>query len=188
MYDAFLVRHCAPTLAGLKTGSLFSCPFDHKEDMRICLLRWNRQLTNQGIRALPLHSRRGRTLIYIYRPLALLHDLEQPQTAQLLTELNYPLPCPQRCIAHLMAKLKLSPAFPHEIGLFLGYPPEDVLGFIHDPSACKFSGCWKVYGDVPAAQARFAAYRKCTRTCCSLLTRGFSLAQLASHNVFDDVI
>lgn len=177
MYDALLVRHCAPTLVGLKTGSLFSFPADQGA-LLSCLYRWNKQLMHQDIHALPLGRRGARTLIYLYRPRALLHDLEHPQAAQLLAELDYPLPCPQRCIAHLMAKLKQSPAFPHEIGLFLGYPPEDVRGFIRDPAACKFSGCWKVYGDVPAAQARFDAYRKCTRTCCALLTLGFGLEQL----------
>lgn len=180
MYDTLLVRHCAPTLIGLKTGSLFSCPFPSKEDMRACLLRWNRLLRTRGLLVLPLHTRKDRTLIYIYCPQALRQDLEHGQAARLLSELNYPLPCPQRCIVRLMNRLTEADTFPHEIGLFLGYPPEDVLGFLSDPTACKFSGCWKVYGDVSAAKTCFEAYRKCTQTCCSLLARGFSLEQLAT--------
>ena len=34
-----------------------------------------------------------------------------------------------RCIRELRHRLKDSTEFPHEIGLFLGYPPEDVRGF-----------------------------------------------------------
>ena len=38
--------------------------------------------------------------------------------------------------------------FPHEVGLFLSYPPEDVKGFIdHRASGFKCAGLWKVYGN-----------------------------------------
>lgn len=180
MYDALLARHCAPTLLGLKSGSLFSVPFPKTEEMRACLRRWNELFAEPGIRALPLSRRSGRTLVYLYRPSALCCDLSNPQAAPLLTELGYPLSSPERSIAHLMDRVKRSPGFPHEIGLFLGYPPEDVLGFIRDPAACKLSGCWKVYGDVPAAQNRFNAYRKCTQACCTLFALGVGLEKLVT--------
>lgn len=178
MYDALLVRHCAPTLAGLKTGSLFSCLFPKPEEMRVCLLRWNRLLGKYGIRALPLRSRGGRTLIYVYLPHALLYDFDNAQTVHLLRERHYPLPCQERCIAHLTGRLNRSASFPHEIGLFLGYPPDDVRGFIDDPTAYKFSGCWKVYADALEAQRRFDAYRKCTQSYCTLFALGAGLEQL----------
>lgn len=54
------------------------------------------------------------------------------------------------------SKLQSDPDFPHEIGLFLGYPAEDVKGFIENKAACsKCSGCWKVYGDEQAARILF---------------------------------
>ena len=38
--------------------------------------------------------------------------------------------------------------FPHEVGLFLSYPPEDVKGFIaHRANDFKCAGLWKVYGN-----------------------------------------
>lgn len=190
MYDALLVRHCAPTLAGLKAGSLFSCPFEHTEEMLVCLRRWNAHLHEKGLHVLPLRRHKGRTLVYLYRSSALLRDFSCAQTARLLKQYHYPFPCPQRCIAHLIKKLAQEASFPHEIGLFLGYPPEDVLGFIRDPSAYKFSGCWKVYGDILTAQTRFDTYRKCTQTYCALFALGVDLQQLASstHNTFDCVI
>lgn len=39
MSEEMLVRHCAPTLAGLKTGNLFSCEFEDEEAMRFSLRR-----------------------------------------------------------------------------------------------------------------------------------------------------
>ena len=51
-----------------------------------------------------------------------------------------------------------------EVGLFLGYPSEDVNGFIScGAKGAKCVGTWKVYGDVAAARRTFALYRKCTR-------------------------
>ena len=49
-------------------------------------------------------------------------------------------------IEWLRMRLASGDGFPHEIGLFLGYPVEDVLGFIENAGQnCKCCGCWKVY-------------------------------------------
>lgn len=70
---------------------------------------------------------------------------------------------PAQCIVHLMDRLAAREGFPHEIGLFLGYPPEDVRGFIENNAKCsKCVGAWKVYGDERAAKRLFAKYEKCT--------------------------
>ena len=57
--------------------------------------------------------------------------------------------------------MKTSESFPHEIGLFLGYPAEDVQGFIRNCAAKpKLVGAWKVYGDAEVAKKKFASYKK----------------------------
>lgn len=39
--------------------------------------------------------------------------------------------------------------FPHEMGLLLGYPIEDVVGFMeHSGKEYLYSGYWKVYENV----------------------------------------
>ena len=53
MPDAMIVRHCAPTLAGLKTASMFTCPFQSREEMNRQVSRLNRRLAPKGIRVLP---------------------------------------------------------------------------------------------------------------------------------------
>lgn len=174
MLESLLVHHGAPTLAGLKTGSLFSTAFSGREELSACLLYWNRQLLPKGLHMVPLGACRGRTLIYLYRHSALSRDLQHPRVNALLTQRGYPCPDPERCILHLRQRLAQNRSFPHEIGLFLGYPPEDVLGFLQDPSAFKYSGCWKVYGDPTAAQLRFAQFRTCTRVYVQSMTRGIS--------------
>lgn len=70
----------------------------------------------------------------------------------------------ERCIAFLIRRLCLYEEFPHEIGLFLGYPVEDVKGFIKNKAdRAKCVGCWKVYGDLNEAQRQFNRFKKCTR-------------------------
>ena len=69
------------------------------------------------------------------------------------------------------------PDFPHEIGLFLSYPPEDVKGFLeHRP--CKCVGCWKVYENEEAAKKTFAKYKACTRVYCRQLASGIDIERL----------
>ena len=49
--------------------------------------------------------------------------------------------------------------FPHEIGAFLGYPLEDVEGFIENNGQNSLlTGYWKVYSDKERAQKLFRRY------------------------------
>ena len=54
MSEELLVRNCAPTLAGLKTASLFNCPYESREELLSSLRQLNRRLGPKGVRAIPL--------------------------------------------------------------------------------------------------------------------------------------
>ena len=82
-------------------------------------------------------------------------------------------------VARLLRRLTACPCFPHEIGLFLGYPLEDVRGFMENCGRnYRLCGCWKVYGDPEAALRCFARYRKCARLYLQRYTEGHSLSRL----------
>ena len=88
---------------------------------------------------------------------------------------------PDRCVAALCRRLYRTEGgcFPHEIGLFLGYPPEDVAGFIaNNARNCKCCGCWKVYGDEAKAKETFRRFRRCAEEYYRLWSSGYSLSQL----------
>lgn len=177
--EDLLVRHCAPTLAGLKTGSIFSCTFAGQHAMTDCLRRLNRTLGQKGLRVLPLRRRQNRVLIYVFRPARLCRDLTDHAACQLLHDRGYRSLNAAACIAHLTRRLAENAEFPHEIGLFLGYPPEDVRGFIESRAEhFKCAGCWKVYGDDAAAQKQFIQYKKCTHVYCREFARGCPLERL----------
>lgn len=180
MSEESLVYHCAPTLAGLKTGSLFTCPYSSESEIRGEIRYFNRMLVPKGLRILPLRYARGRALIYLYRPARLQQDFSTDGREELLRERGYTDTDATKCIIQLMNRLKCAEEFPHEIGLFLGYPIEDVKGFIENRAGhCSYTGYWKVYGDVKEAKRLFASYKKCTDIYCDQWSRGKSVAQLA---------
>lgn len=164
MSEEMIVRHCSPTLAGLKTGNLFSCSYRDKTEVIAFLRHWNTELREKGIRLLPLRFNNGKALIYVYRPSQLSKDLRDHDVCRLLARQGYRTDNCQQCVVRLIHRLSESVEFPHEIGLFLGYPCEDVMGFIDNKAACaKCVGCWKVYGDAEKAQKQFERFKKCTR-------------------------
>lgn len=122
----------------------------------------------------------GRALIYLYRPRALERELAGGEARALLEERGYGAEAACRCLARLARKLRAGEAFPHEIGLFLSYPPRDVRGFICN-GACrhKCAGCWKVYGNEAAALRTFEVWRRCTRILEARLAQGCPLEKLA---------
>ena len=181
MPEEIMIQQCAPTLAGIKTGSLFSCPYETEQSLLEDVRRMNGLLVPKGLCLLPLRYENSRVLLYLYRPRALQKDLSDAQAARILKDAGYHL-CGSgcHCLTHLVRRLRENPEFPHEIGLFLSYPPEDVQGFIDNKARdFKCAGLWKVYGDEAHAQALFAQYRECTRQYCALYQAGSPLSQLA---------
>ena len=82
-------------------------------------------------------------------------------------------------ICQLARRLCLRADFPHEIGIFLGYPLRDVVGFICNKGQ-NYSCCghWKSYGDAEQAQQTFDAYKKCTACYQHLYEKGVPLLKL----------
>ena len=150
-----------------------------KEEIKTSVRRLNRLLVPKGLRILPLRYAGGKALIYVYRPARLQQDLTNYFACSLLREKGYPCGHPERCVAQLIRNLRDSKDFPHEIGLFLGYPPEDVQGFIQDTTGCcKCTGYWKVYGDPERAQKLFRQYKKCTDVYYAHWSKGTSIERL----------
>lgn len=177
MSEEMIVRYCSPTLAGIKTGSLFTAAFASRGECVKTLRGWNSVLRRKGLRAVPFVSGNGRTAVYVYRVSRLNADFRNSDIRRILTERGYDCDRPERCIARLAHRLKSGAGFPHEIGLFLGYPPEDVRGFINK-AECKLTGAWKVYGDEKSAERTFARYRKCTQIYRELFNNGKSVERL----------
>lgn len=168
MSDELVVSQCAPTLAGLKTANMFSAEYTSREEVTADLRRLNAVLVPRGLRIVPMRYMQSRVLLYLYRPDALQRDLADSDAQEILRHCGYgQCAHAESCLSCLIGRLRNNAEFPHEVGLFLGYPPEDVRGFIENRAAgFKLIGCWKVYGDVAAAKEKFKSFEICTRRSC----------------------
>ncbi|MCO1604728.1 DUF3793 family protein [Desulfosporosinus nitroreducens] len=56
-------------------------------------------------------------------------------------------------------KRRFEKSCPHEVGIFLGIPLEDVVGFIQNGAkGCLLNSYWKVYQNPEKAKLNFASY------------------------------
>jgi len=180
MSEEILVRQGAPTLADIKTGSLFPCPCENREALLADIRQLNRRLSPKGRACCRSTFCWGRRSFYLYRPAGLRRDLRDVQASELLRQAGYGDESCARCVARLACRFREGKEFPHEVGLFLSYPPEDVKGFInHRAGGFKCAGLWKVYGDEEKARSLFEKYKKCTEIYCALWQSGLKLEQLA---------
>lgn len=166
MCEEILIRHCSPTLAGIKTASLINISYESEEEMSSALEKFNTSFSGKGLKAVSLKYSQKRALIYIYRPSKLAKDWEQPSARTILMACGYRRKNLQLCVERLAKKLETGEDFPHEIGIFLGYPPEDVSCFMAEKCGmglkkCKCMGAWKVYENAENAKKTFSMYEKC---------------------------
>ena len=179
MPEELVVRQCAPTLAGLKTGSLFRAACTDKKALLAQIRDLNQRLREKGLCLIPLRFRDGNALLYLYRPARLKIDLKNELARRTLGNAGYLDESPERCIVNLIRRFQ-GDEFPHEIGLFLSYPPEDVQGFIENHAQnFKLSGLWKVYGDEERSRALFDKFERCTRCYLASWARGTGVERLA---------
>lgn len=89
MSEDILIRQGAPTLAGIKTGSLFPCPCKDREALLDDIRQLNRRLSPKGLCLLPIRFLVGQALLYLYRPVELRRDLRDAQASELLRRAGY---------------------------------------------------------------------------------------------------
>ncbi|MGL4791114.1 MAG: DUF3793 family protein [Anaerotignaceae bacterium] len=179
MLEQILVFHCAPTLAGLKSGSLFCLHYKEFSEIQLYLTYWNDLLNRKGVTLKILRISKDNVLIYVYRHAKIVKDLENKHIKTFLEQLGYNCNNIDLMLEHLSSRIVSQNEFPHEIGLFLGYPFEDVIGFIENKGQNhKCVGCWKVYSNEETARNRFALYKKCKEVYRKKLSEGKSILQL----------
>lgn len=179
MLEHSLIEHCAPTLAGIKSGNLFRYRFERKEKVLMELAEMNSKLNTRGVYIEAVRWEEEAVLIYVYRKSHLERELQQDGVHELLGEYGYPDCEVKNCLEHLKKRLYEYECFPHEIGVFLGYPLEDVKGFIDNKGKdCKYSGLWKVYSNEQETKKLFEKIRKCNLVYSKVFASGRSIIKM----------
>jgi hypothetical protein len=150
-----MINYCSPVLMDCKPAALFTLQ-SHGAFVRLSALLPKR------LSLMVLRKSKGRLLVLLFQKEKLEKTISSESVAPILAAMGYPeTPSILSALEYLKGQFENS-QFPHEIGLFLGYPAEDVLGFVkHKGQNYKLCGYWKVYGDVEQAKLRFRQYDAC---------------------------
>lgn len=174
-----VVEFCSPTLSGIKTGSLFNFRYEGEKELSRELTRLNESLNAKGVYFRLLKMCKERALIYVYREKKLDEELAKEEVSEFLGRMGYAPSGSQAAVEKLNEHFMEGNAFPHEIGVFLGYPIGDVIAFIENKGRnSKYTGCWKVYGNVDEAKEQFMRFRRCTEIYIRSYERGKNLREL----------
>ena len=170
------VLQCAPLLTGIKMSNLLHVREGQQREVASMF-----EATPVSSRI--LYKKNGRISVFLYREQRLKRFLSVGKVRRLLDSFGYRgMELPEilsRLSDRYQRHMDGRGEFPHEIGLFLSYPPEDVLGFICN-RACnhKCVGCWKVYGNEQAARNIFEKYEMCSKIYFRQWQQGKSIEQL----------
>ena len=89
MSEETVIRQCAPTLAGIKTGNLFSCTCSNREELQEQIRILNKRYVPRGFCLIPLKYYEDKALLYMYRPKGLCSDLADGLARKVLDEEGY---------------------------------------------------------------------------------------------------
>lgn len=178
--DQLLAWHSAPTLLGFKPSSLIRLSGEGLPRLIEAAGAYGCRLEGSGIRMDILCRCSHSALLLVYSPALLGPLLRRPTQRRMLKQAGYPVDCGLGAmLRHMQHRIATSPSFPHEVGLFLGYPPGDVAAFQRQGGkGCKLCGYWKVYSGVPKARRLFRLYDRCRDYLCRGVAEGASIPEL----------
>lgn len=182
--EYLLGTHCGITFAGIKAASLFGM----KRRCEACLGRYEEYFSRRGFGFLPMKTDEERILLYVYNRRQLEEILFEPSNRRFLEEEGYRYGKVEEALDILKQRMQ-SGEFPHEIGIFLHYPLEDVKGFIAHPNdGVKLVGCWKVYEGEERKKRLFETYKKCTQRIREKLMDGVRLEDIFCKNITGNAV
>lgn len=171
-----LALQCAPLIAGLKISNLLITQNSN-------VWKVKQVLGNTAISCSVLLSTEKKTTLLLYREEELKASLRQPEVRTFLEGMGYG----DKDFPEMISAFRLryrsyiwgEREFPHEMGVFLGYPIEDVEGFIrHSGKNYLYAGYWKVYADMPAKIQLFHKFEYAKETLIRLLSKGISMVEI----------
>jgi hypothetical protein len=151
-----IVLQCAPTIAGLKTSNLLIVPKNQEDKVRY-ILRFS------GFFGYRLVEDGNRVVFLIFNRQMLTDYLSRPEVKAFLMKYGYEADSFGKCLRFFKDRyasyISKRDDFPHEMGVFLGYPLGDVVGFIeHQGEDFSLSGYWKVYENAEQAKVLFEMF------------------------------
>lgn len=174
--ESLLAIHCSPVIMGIKVSNLFTV--DAKDDAKFYAI-----IRGSGIQYYRVYQSGNKIVFLLFHRKMLEMYLANPEVQKLLTKLGYE----DLRLGAVLRKFQIrfsearsaGEEFPHEIGVLLGYPIEDVIGFMeHKGQDFLYSGYWKVYTEPEEKKAIFKSYENATDHLIQLLHGGKNMKEI----------
>lgn len=173
-FDQMMIHYCAPTLCEIKAGNMF---FVKNQDYSESSFEdWKKTFFSRGIISFAIRLSESSTAILVCNVCKVRKILADCIVQAYLCQKNYHCSGVVDFVDEFTSRVQKCQGFPHEIGVILGYPVEDVIEFEnHQGHDCKYCGQWKSYSDVENARECHCRYKNCCGFCERLYSEGYSL-------------
>ncbi|WP_176720488.1 DUF3793 family protein [Desulfuribacillus stibiiarsenatis] len=159
-----IAYHIAPTSAGKKPSNLLSFTSGGRNLHKLWKQYQYLFANDPFVSFFEIRTQPDSSLVLFYNPQMLQDILFQRKNMAFLKGYGYHEHMSTEDCLHQLKK-HFDESCPHEIGIFLGIPLEDVCGFIKNAGQnCLLCGYWKVYHDAERAKHVFAAFDQAKAT------------------------
>lgn len=171
-----VVIQCAPLLTGVKMSNLLTTDQTNR-------LLAARLFSRTPVSCFLLCQSQEKAVFLLYMKEQLKAYLTLPSVRKLMERFGYKgmkmdeilFLVGQRYREHMEGRRE----FPHEIGLLLGYPAEDVEGFIENKGqGSLYSGYWKVYSNLEECRRIFKRYDYARECVIRLMAGGMTVRNI----------
>ena len=167
---------CAPLLSGVKISNILIVEKKHRKEIF-------KIFSGTRVSVYLLCASKDKVIFLLYHRPQMEKLLLQKEARKLLLELKYTsfrLGYVLREHAERYERyMKDKEAFPHEMGLLLGYPIEDIRGFMdNDGQNFLYTGYWKVYENLSEKLIVFETYHKAKEQIMRMVCNGIGISAI----------
>lgn len=171
-----LALQCAPLITGLKISNLLLV------QKRQVYKLW-KVLGQDRFSRYVLYTDKEKSVILLYQRRELCRYLLRNDIWEFMLRCGYREKNPESILWTFACRYRRyrigKQGFPHELGILLGIPLEDVEGFIQNEGKnCLYSGYWKVYRDVTAKKNLFRMYELARELMIELVCNGVGMEEI----------
>lgn len=174
-----------PTLAREKPSSLLIFNKDNNHNLKDTWERVKEHIKNRiSLKFFELNSTEKSTIVLFYNEDMLEDVVKSEKNIKFLSRFNYKKDMNLKQCLNLL-KMRFEKSCPHEVGIFLGYPVNDVEMFVNCPNEkCLMVGYWKVYNDIENAKNTFKKYDNIKSHIMKLITKGINPIDIISCSYY----
>ena len=174
-----IILQCAPLLKGLKTACMVNLEQSYCHELKTIF-------EGTDVEYKVLLENKGRSLVFLFRRMALAGYLKKNEVREFLGHYGYDVQNLDAVLMRLADRVGRydgqTGGFPHEIGVFLDYPVDDVRCFIEQEGKGELiCGYWKVYHNPGRAQMIFLAYDKARASAVNEYLAGRTIREIAER-------